>query len=206
MGRWRCCCANASSDGIRPSRVASPSAAASISARGFGGVHVKRFVIAAAMLLAPVLMAAPASAQTKAALTGEELSAVLSAAGLQADVIEDAKTGAPVATAQAGSIQFWVRALDCAGAPKACSTLMFFANFELGRDAGPADYQAVNAFNDRQVFGRAYLLPAKNLVGVDYVMELQGGVSPDHISKNIARWADVIDAFIAHFSSSAAGS
>ena len=163
---------------------------------------MKRLGIAAAALLA----FAPAHAQIKVALTGEELGSVLSAAGLQANIVEDAKTGAPVATAQAGSIQFWVRALDCAGAPKACSTLMFFANFELGREATPADYKAVNAFNDRQVFGRAYLLPAKNLVGVDYVLELQGGVSPDHISGNIARWTDVIDAFIAHFSSDAAGS
>lgn len=163
---------------------------------------MNRLVIAAAAILA----ASSAQAQTKAALTGEELAAVLAAAGLQTEIIEDAKTRAPVATVQAGTIQFWVRALDCAGAPKACSTLMFFANFELGREATAADYKTVNAFNDRQVFGRAYLLPANNLVGVDYVMELEGGVAPAHISQNIARWADVIDAFIAHFSSEAAGS
>ncbi len=167
---------------------------------------MNKLVIAAALLLAPALLAGPAVAQTKSALTGEELGAALTGAGLSAQVIEDAKTGAPVATAQAGAIEFWVRGLDCKGAPKACSTLMFFANFELGRAATAADYKAVNAFNDRQVFGRAYLLPAKNLVGVDYVMELQGGVAPDHISANIARWADVIDAFIAHFSSEGAGS
>lgn len=167
---------------------------------------MKKRAMLAAMGLATTLPGAPVYAQTKAALTGEEIGAVLAAAGLPAEMVEDAKTGAPVATAQAGAIAFWVRGLDCAGAPKACSTLMFFANFELGRDAGPGDFQAVNAFNDRQVFGRAYLIPAKNLVGVDYVIELDGGVSPDHISNNIARWADVIDAFIAHFSSDAAGS
>jgi hypothetical protein len=164
---------------------------------------MKRLAMAAAILLAA---STAAQAQMKAALTGEELAAVLGAAGLSAEVIEDAKTGAPVATAAAGTITFWVRALDCAGAPKACSTLMFFANFDLGREEAPADYQTVNAFNDRQVFGRAYLIPAKNLVGVDYVMELQGGVAPDHIAANIARWVDVIDAFIAHFSAGAAGS
>jgi hypothetical protein len=162
---------------------------------------VKKLLIAAMSLAAT-----PVFAQTKTALTGEELGAVLTGAGLQANVIEDAKTGAPVATATAGSIEFWVRGLECGGAPKACSTLMFFANFELGREAAAADYKTVNAFNDRQVFGRAYLLPAKNLVGVDYVMELQGGVAPGHISANVARWADVIDAFIAHFSSEEAGS
>ncbi len=147
-----------------------------------------------------------AHAQTKSALTGPEIAAVLSAAGLPAEVIEDAKTGSPVASVKAGSVQFWVRALDCAGAPKACSTLMFFANFELGRAATAKDYETVNGFNDRQVFGRAYLLPTRSEVGVDYVIELDGGVTADHVAKNIGRWADVIDAFIAHFSANAAGS
>lgn len=113
---------------------------------------------------------------------------------------EDAQTRNPVAAVQAGSINFWVRALDCKGAPKACSTLMMFANFDLGRDATSRDYQTVNAFNDRQIFGRAYLLPQRLQIGVDYVIELDGGVTADHISRNIARWADVIDAFISHFS------
>lgn len=165
---------------------------------------MRQLAFGAAILLSAAF--APAQAQSRSALTGDELGAVLSAAGLEADIVEDARTGTPVATAQAGSVQFWVRALDCAGDPKACSTLMFFANFDLGRAAGPADYQIVNAFNDRQVFGRAYLLPAKNLVGVDYVLELQGGVSSDHISKSVARWVDVIDAFIAHFSAGGADS
>lgn len=159
-----------------------------------------KHAMAAAALLMAAASAAPAAAQTKIALTAAELGAVLEAAGLSAEVTEDAKTRNPVASAQAGTIQFWVRALDCKGAPKACSTLMFFANFDLGREATAKDFQTVNAFNDRQVFGRAYLLRQRNEVGVDYVIELEGGVTPDHISKNIARWADVIDAFIAHFS------
>lgn len=157
---------------------------------------------AAAAFLA---MCAPAAAEMKSALTGEEIGAILSAAGISAEVTEDAQTRNPVAAAQAGTIQFWVRALDCKGAPKSCSTLMLFANFELGRDVEAKDYESVNAFNDRQVFGRAYLLPQRKQVGVDYVIDLHGGVTPDHLSLNIARWADVIDAFIAHFSADPAG-
>jgi hypothetical protein len=161
---------------------------------------------AAIALNVAVALAAPASAQSKSALTADELSAVLQAAGLGIEMTEDAKTRNPVAAAQAGSISFWVRALECNGAPKACSTLMLFANFDLGREVTPKDYERVNAFNDRQVFGRAYLLSQRMQVGVDYVIELDGGVTSEHISKNIARWADVIDAFIAHFSAESAGS
>jgi hypothetical protein len=166
---------------------------------------MKLVLATGATLLMVLGLSSAALAQTKSALTGAELGAVLETAGLAAEVTEDARTRNPVASAQAGSIQFWVRALDCKGAPKACSTLMFFANFDLGRAPTAKDFEAVNAFNDRQVFGRAYILPQRNEVGVDYVIELEGGVAPDHISKNIARWADVIDAFIAHFSAEPPG-
>lgn len=157
-----------------------------------------RFGVAA--VLAALMSLSPAGAQTKNAVTGAELEAILSGAGLAVKVIEDASTRAPVAHVQAGAVQYWVRALDCSGSPKACSTLVFFANFELGRAVAASDYEIVNRFNDSQVFGRAYLLPGRNQVGVDYVIELDGGVSMDNITGNVSRWADVINAFIGHFS------
>lgn len=159
-----------------------------------------------AVLLAAVLSASPAAAQTKSAVTAAELGEILSGAGLAVEVIEDAATRAPVAHVEAGGVQYWVRALDCSGSPKACSTLVFFANFELGRNAAPGDYETINRFNDSQVFGRAYLIPGRNQVGVDYVIELDGGVSMNNITKNISRWADVINAFIGHFSKEAPAS
>lgn len=158
---------------------------------------MQRLIVAVACAM--VASTASAAAQSKAAVTGAELEAILGDAGIAAQVIEDAATGAPVAHAQSGAVQFWVRALDCVGAPKACSTLVFFANFELGRATAAKDYEVVNRFNDSQVFGRAYLLPGRNQVGVDYVIELDGGVSMNNIANNIARWTHVIDAFIGHF-------
>ena len=152
------------------------------------------------------ILSGAAAAQNRSAVTGAELEAILADAGLPTEVIEDAQTGEPVASVEAGSVQYWIRALDCAGAPKSCSTLLFFANFELGRAVTPGDYEVVNRFNDSQLFGRAYLLPARNAVGVDYVVELDGGVSMDNITGNIGRWADVINAFISHFSEGAKSS
>jgi hypothetical protein len=167
--------------------------------------------IFAAAALAVFLSASPlslssAAAQTKSAVTGEELEAILTGAGLAVKVIEDASTRAPVAHVQAGAVQYWVRALDCLGSPKACSTLVFFANFDLGREVASGDYEVINRFNDSQVFGRAYLIPGRNQVGVDYVIELDGGVSMDNITRNVSRWADVINAFIGHFSKGATAS
>jgi hypothetical protein len=162
--------------------------------------------ILAAIAAAALMSAGSAFAETKSAVTGAELGTILTGAGLAAEMIEDATTKAPVAHVQAGAVQYWVRALDCSGAPKACATLVFFANFELGRAATAHDFEVVNRFNDSQVFGRAYVIPGRNQVGVDYVIELDGGVSTDNITRNIARWADVITAFIGHFSEGQASS
>ena len=85
------------------------------------------------------------------------------------------------------------------GSPAACENLLFLANFNLGRDVTPDDYVIVNRFNDSQLFGRAYVLAGTNQVGVEYVLEMGGGVSTDHIAQNVARWSNIIRAFISNF-------
>ncbi|HXI86847.1 MAG TPA: YbjN domain-containing protein [Parvularculaceae bacterium] len=169
------------------------------------GRGMKRAAAAGAAALALGLFAG-ASAQMKSAITADELEAVLSDAGLSPSMTTDASTGAPVAKGKAGDVTFWVRALDCSGTPKSCQTLMFFANFDLGRGATANDFRIMNKFNDKQVFGRAYVLDASQQVGVDYVIELTGGVSMDNLTSNIARWSDVITAFMNNFTESQTGS
>lgn len=156
-----------------------------------------RGLVALVAIAGVVFGADGALAQTKTGLTAAEIEAALSAAGLAPEMTEDASTGAPVAAGRAGEFQFWVRALDCEGG--SCSTLMFFANFNLNRPVTPDDYRVLNRFNDGQVFGRAYVLEAQNEIGVDFVIELDGGVSMQNVSNNIARWADVITAFVDNF-------
>ena len=146
-----------------------------------------------------VAVVSSAQAQTRSAVTAEELESILADAGLSPSLTEDAQTGAPVATGTAGEFDFYVRALGCSGKPTACENLVFFANFEIGRDVDDSDYRAVNSFNDSQVFGRAYVIPDKREVGVDYVVELSGGVTEEHLSENISRWADVITDFVRKF-------
>lgn len=160
-------------------------------------------IIAAAVWLGA---AAAAQAQLTSAVTANELEAALSEAGLNPSMIADARTGAPVASGRAGEIVFWVRALDCSGAPLACENLLFFANFNLGRSVTARDYTIINSFNESQVFGRAYIIEGANQVGVDYVIDLGGGVAKEHLSRNIARWTDVIGAFIEKFRAGHAGS
>ncbi len=153
----------------------------------------------ASLAAASLFWSVSASAQIIEAVNADQLEAALSAAGLNPIMMQDAASGAPVAEGAAGEFKFYVRTLSCSGAPTACENLVFFANFDLGRPAETADYRIVNGFNDGQVFGRAYILESKNQVGVDYVIELGGGVTEEHLSENIGRWSDVIAAFFAKF-------
>lgn len=157
------------------------------------------FASAGAAFLLAGASATGAAAQTTSALTADELELVLTDAGLNPTITQDAETGAPVASGKVGQITFWVRALDCAGTPPACGTLVFFANFELGRQMTHTDYRIINNFNDRQIFGRAYIIESQAQVGVDYVIELEGGVTKEHVAQNVARWTDVVAAFLDSF-------
>ena len=154
-------------------------------------------------LAATLLFSIQSLAQTISGVTASELETILEDAGLSPDMRTDSADGTPVAVGKIGDYTFIVRALNCSGTPKSCSELLFFANFPLGRQPTVRDLLALNEFNETQVFGRAYLLPNTGTsaeVGVDYVIELDGGVSEDHVSNNITRWGDVVAAFVERMS------
>lgn len=146
-----------------------------------------------------------ANAQLVEKMDADALESAMTAAGLSPEIKLSAD-GSPVATGQAGDFSFYVRGLSCEGSPAACEDIMFFANFDLGRAATEKDYRIVSSYNDSQVFGRAYVLKSGTQVGVDYVIELGGGVSETHVAENIGRWADVIIAFVEKFQEGMASS
>lgn len=171
----------------------------------------KRFslFIISAFAASSILLATSAAAQSIDSVNADELQSILENAGLNPELSIDSSSGAPVAVAELGDYKFFVRAMNCSGTPKSCSELMFFANFPLGRALSVQDLVAVNNYNESQVFGRAYVLRSSGQngeVGVDYVIELAGGVSKDHIEENVARWADVVAAFIQTMTGSQTGS
>ena len=140
-----------------------------------------------------------AQAQLLERVTATQLEELLSNANMSPTIISDAQRGTPVAQGKAGGFDFFVRALGCSGQPAACSELVFFANFKLGRALNQRDRDIINAYNDSRVFGRAYFIPASQEIGVDYVVELGGGVSQSHIEGNIGRWSDVLHQFVEDF-------
>ena len=134
--------------------------------------------------------------EVREALTARQIADALTAAGLQPTMIKDRATGNPVATgALDGGLVFVARAMECEGFPKACAQVVLFANFDLGREVAGPDFEIVNAFNEGNLNGRAYVLPGRDQVGVDYVIDLTGGVTADHVASKLARWPAVVGDF-----------
>ena len=151
------------------------------------------------LAVAGAALTTPAAAEITTAMTAGEIESALNEAGLETQMSADGSSGDPVIVARGDGVTFVVRALDCSGRPSRCAKLLFFANFSLGRSVAEGDYRVVNKFNDSQVFGRAYILEGRNQVGVDYLIELDGGVTTDHVAGGVARWSDVIKTFVTEF-------
>lgn len=149
----------------------------------------------AAGLLALSTAAAQDDVVIKEAMTGKQLESILAEAGLSPTMLSDRNSGNPVATGQTSGLVFVVRGLECDGFPKKCKQLLLFANFDLGREATDEDFRVVNQFNETSSRGRAYVLEDRRQIGVDFAIDLTGGVTDDHIDSRLGRWPEVIRTF-----------
>ncbi|MCI5048269.1 MAG: YbjN domain-containing protein [Aquisalinus sp.] len=145
------------------------------------------------------------AAEITDSMSGAEIEKLLTDAGFGGRIITDRDTGAPVAMGTSGDLNFIVRAMDCGGEPIACRRLLFFANFDLNRPVNPGDFRVVNNFNEAHFDGRAYLIEGKNQIGVDYYIDLTGGVTSEHVSSRLSRWRGVMDSFLKQVSNNRTG-
>ncbi len=100
-----------------------------------------------------------------------------------------------------GDYSYFVRLMDCDDARTWCSTVMFASNFQLGRAAEKSDYANVARFNDIHRFGRGYVYDSgeESLVGVDFVLSLEGGVSDDYLAVQTLKWEGIVEDFVGVF-------
>lgn len=130
------------------------------------------------------------------AMTGSQIEAALAEAGLNPTLIKDRATGDPVAAGTLpGGMIFVARGIECEGRPKACAQVVLFANFDLGREVTGEDFRSVNAFNDTNANGRAYVLESKSQIGVDATIDLTGGVTDEHVGSKLTRWPSIVGDF-----------
>ena len=131
-------------------------------------------------------------------LSGSEIVALLDAHGYQASLTTD-EGGDPLITAKVDGLKFKVQTYDCGkSVPRRCRSLQFIAAFSLDHPVTSADYAAMNDYNKKKVYGRAFV-DDNGDADVDMVMNLNGGVLAANLMDTVATWKTyVLDVFVQH--------
>lgn len=126
-------------------------------------------------------------------ITRVELSAVLASYGM---TVKDSTTKESdpwlTATTPKGT-DFYVNMYDCVGTGadnRRCNNLQFLAQWELSKNAG---LDSANVYNQKFVFGRAYLNKDGKMFMFDYSVNIRDGVSKDNLKRHVDNWLRVLD-------------
>ena len=157
------------------------------------------FVLGGAAL-ACALAFAPAQADDTVYndLSGSEVVALLDAHGYQATLTTD-QYGDPLIMGAADGLKFRVQSYDCnEQAPRRCHSLQFVASFALQHQATPDDFVAMNDYNQKKVYGRAFI-DENGDAAIDMVINLTGGVMAANLMDQVGTWKSyVLDVFVQH--------
>lgn len=137
-------------------------------------------------------------------VTPAEMVDLLREFGWEAKIIEDDDGASDSVQINFNDYSSWLIFRDCLeSAPARCGTLLFFANFDLGRRILPGDPEIMNKYNDTKVIGRAYFLKkpqqGTDQIGIDFRVSLEGGVTREHLILESRKWEGAINAFVTNF-------
>ena len=154
-------------------------------------------------LLSTVLLVVACGSQALAAtktpdlfdqgITRVELIAVLSSFGM---TVKDSTTkeADPWLSARTPKgTDFYVNMYDCVGTgpeSRRCSNLQFLAQWELSKNAG---LDSANVYNQKFVFGRAYLNKDGRMFMFDYSVNIKDGVTKNNLKRHVDNWLRVLD-------------
>jgi len=137
--------------------------------------------------------------------TAGEMVVLLKSFGWEAELVDDGEGVPDAVQINFNDYKSWLRLKNCLeNAPERCRTLIFFANFNLGRKVSAQDMAILNTYNDENVVGRAYYLEKQDQdnadqIGIDFRISLNGGVTREHLTLEAEKWDEVIDTFVAGY-------
>lgn len=150
-------------------------------------------LVLAAAVLAGNAAAAATTASYEQGITRTELMTVLKSQGLK---VKDATTSENDpwlnATTPKGT-EFYVNMYDCLGTgpeSRRCNNLQFLAQWEMSKDVNLA---TANVYNQKFVFGRAYLSKDGKTFMFDYSVNIKGGVTSANLKRHVDNWLRVLD-------------
>ncbi len=126
-------------------------------------------------------------------ITRAELTKILTSQGM---TVQDAtqneadpwlKAKAPKGT------EFAINMYDCLGdgaANRRCNNLQFLARWEV---SNPNTLELANVYNQKYVFGRAYVLKDSNTFMFDYSINIKDGFTLGNMRRQVDNWLRVLD-------------
>lgn len=144
------------------------------------------------MLAACAAFAPPLSAQTVDATDPAKLVAVIQDLGYRASLESDG-IGDPMIGSSVGGVEFGIYFYGCTKG-ESCKSVLFKVGYD--REEGTA-LDVVEAWNERTLFGRAYL-DEESDPWVEMSVNLFGGVSRKNFEDTYDWWEVVLDDFEKH--------
>lgn len=149
----------------------------------------------AAASAAPTAKSAPGApvAVFQTGISRVELTAVLSSHGLSVSDSTTKDSDPWLLAKTPKGTEFYVNMYDCAGEGadgRRCNNLQFLAQWELTKNAG---VDSANAYNQKFVFGRAYLNKEGNRFMFDYSISIKDGVTVGNLKRHVDNWLRVLD-------------
>jgi hypothetical protein len=127
------------------------------------------------------------------AITRVELIAVLSTYGLTVTDSTTADSDPWLSAKTPKGTEFYVNMYDCQGTgaeERRCNNLQFLAQWDLAKNAG---VDSANVYNQKFVFGRAYLSKDGKMFMFDYSVNIKDGVTTANLKRHVDNWLRVLD-------------
>jgi Putative bacterial sensory transduction regulator len=128
-----------------------------------------------------------------AGVTRVELTKVLTSHGMTVQDATENETDPWLKAKTPKGTEFYVNMYDCTGAGaenRRCSNLQFLAQWELSKRTTP---DIANLYNQKFVFGRAYMAKDGKTFMFDYSINIKEGVSLANLKKQVDNWLRVLD-------------
>ncbi len=160
---------------------------------------MRSLIGAALLLIATAANAAPTTtpgapvAVFQTGISRVELTAVLSSHGLTVSDSTTKDSDPWLLAKTPKGTEFYVNMYDCAGDGadgRRCNNLQFLAQWELTKNA---DVDSANAYNQKFVFGRAYLNKEGTRFMFDYSISIKDGVTVGNLKRHVDNWLRVLD-------------
>jgi Putative bacterial sensory transduction regulator len=150
-------------------------------------------LIAVTSFCSPVLAADTGPISFEKGVTRADLTKILTSHGMTVKDATENETDPWLKAKTPKGTEFYVNMYDCEGegpANRRCNNLQFLAQWELGKQT---TFDTANVYNQKFVFGRAYMAKDGKTFMFDYSVNIRDGVFVANLKRHVDNWLRVVD-------------